>query len=133
MAYITYLPTFEQKTMALITDILQEKCPKCSEGKVFSKKGNILLLQMPKMNANCPVCGHRFEKETGYFFGSMFVSYALTAGEMIIFYLIARFFIDSFVTMIIIIAIGAILLSTFNFRLSRILWIYMLDGKNKSL
>lgn len=116
--------------MSIIADIFQEKCPKCSQGKVFYKKGNPLLFQMPRMNPTCPVCHHKFEKETGYFFGSMYVSYGLTVAEMIAVFIIARLFTESFVTIIIIIAILAVLLSTFNFRLSRMIWIYMLDGKN---
>lgn len=29
------------------------------------------------MHATCPVCGHRFEREPGYFQGAMFVSYGV--------------------------------------------------------
>jgi transposase-like protein len=119
--------------MSLFTDILQEKCPKCSEGKMFYKKGNPLLFQMPRMNERCPVCNHKFEKETGYFFGSMYVSYALTVAEIIGFFIIAQFFIESYVTIMVMIALLAVLLSTFNFRLSRVIWVYMLDGRNRNV
>jgi len=119
--------------MSLVIDILQEKCPKCSKGKMFYKKGNPLLFQMPRMNEACPVCHHKFEKETGYFFGSMYVSYGLTVVEMIAVFIIANLFVDSYLTIVIIIAIMAVLLSTFNFRLSRVIWVYMLDGKNREI
>lgn len=85
------------------------------------------------MHANCPVCGHKFEKETGYFFGAMYVSYALTVAEMFAVFVIAQFFIDGFAPIIALIAVMAVLLSTFNFRMSRMLWIYMLDGKDKDI
>lgn len=117
--------------MDAIKGVITEKCPKCGEGKVFAKKGNPLLFQIPRMNANCPVCGHRFEKEPGYFFGSMFVSYAVTVGEMVLFFLVAWQFTESFVTIVVLIAILAVLLSTFNFRLSRMIWMYLLDGKDR--
>ncbi len=29
------------------------------------------------MHESCPVCGHRFEREPGYFLGAMYVSYAI--------------------------------------------------------
>ncbi len=119
--------------MLTLLNILTEKCPKCNKGKVFSKKGNILLLQMPKMNERCSHCDHKFEKEPGYFFGSMFVSYALIVGEMIVFFLIANQFIESFVTILILMGLIILLGSTFNFRLSRMLWMYLLDGPNKKL
>lgn len=119
--------------MSQLIDILEEKCPKCGEGKVFAKKGNPLLFRMPQMNPKCPCCGHKFEKETGYFFGSMYVSYGLTVAEMIAVFLVAQFFVKSFGGMMTIIALLAVLLSTFNFRLSRMIWIYMLDGKNRTV
>ena len=119
--------------MSVLTDILTEKCPKCGKGQVFAEKGNIFLFRLPKMHANCSNCNHRFEKEPGYFFGSMFVSYVVTVGEMIVFFLIANQFIDSYLTIVVLIGILSILLSTFNFRISRMLWIYLLDGKEKQL
>lgn len=119
--------------MSTLVDIFQEKCPKCGKGQAFYKKGNPLLFQMPRMHKYCPVCHHQFEKETGYFFGSMYVSYALTVAEMIAVFLISQFFTDSYVTIVVIIAIMAVLLSTFNFRLSRMMWIYLLDGKDREI
>lgn len=119
--------------MSQIINILEEKCPKCAEGKVFATKGNIFLLRMPKMNEKCSCCGHKFEKETGYFFGSMYVSYAMAVAEMVGAFLIMQFFVKGFAPMITIIAILAVLLSTFNFRISRMLWIYMFDGPGRTL
>ena len=119
--------------MSQFIDILEEKCPKCGTGKVFAKKGNPLLFQMPKMNERCDCCGHKFEKETGYFFGSMYVSYALTVAEMMAVFLVAHFFIKSYFGMMSLIAALAVLLSTFNFRLSRMIWIYMFDGKGREV
>ena len=119
--------------MSVLFNILREKCPKCEEGKVFSEKGNIFLLRLPKMNATCSHCQHKFEKEPGYFFGSMFVSYAVTVAEMILFFLIANQFIASYLTIVVLIGLLSIIMSTFNFRFSRMIWIYMLDGKDKKI
>mgnify|MGYP006206645825 CR=1 FL=1 len=76
----------------MIKDIVSEKCPVCGEGHVFAKKGNPLLFQMPRMETNCKVCGHKFEREPGYFFGSMFISYAIAVAEMILVFLVTIFF-----------------------------------------
>lgn len=114
--------------MSMIKDIVSEKCPVCGEGHVFEKKGNPLLFKMPKMYNECRVCGHHFEKEPGYFFGAMYVSYALAVAEMFAAVAIAWIFTSDFKTIVAVIALMALLLSTFNFRLSRMLWIYMFDG-----
>lgn len=119
--------------MSVLFNILREKCPKCEEGKVFAEKGNIFLLRLPKMNPTCSHCQHKFEKEPGYFFGSMFVSYAVTVAEMIPFFFIANLFIDSYVTIVVLIGLLSILMSTFNFRFSRMIWMYLLDGKDKNI
>lgn len=117
--------------MSQFKDIITEKCPVCGESHVFTQKGNPFLFKMPKMKKECDVCGHKFEKEPGFFYGAMYVSYALTVAEMISVYIITQFFTDDFATIMGIIAITAFVLSTFNFRLSRMLWMYMFDGKKK--
>ena len=112
--------------MSKIVDILKCKCPNCRKGDVFSEGGNIFLFKMPKMNARCPECDFKFEKETGFFFGAMFVSYALSVAQMIISLVLFWYFVDlSPVRVYIIIASIAILMSTLNFRLSRSIWIYI--------
>ncbi len=49
--------------------ILRQRCPSCRRGRVFA--GAL------SMHERCPECGVRFEREPGYFFGAMYVSYAL--------------------------------------------------------
>ena len=119
--------------LALLKNILNEKCPKCEQGKVFATSGNLLLLRIPKMHENCSTCNHKFEKEPGYFFGSMFVSYALAVGEMIVLFLLLNLFVSSYITIIILIGIASLIVSTFNFRCSRMIWIYIFDGMNRKL
>lgn len=112
--------------MIQIAPILKEKCPKCHKGDVFHISGNIFKFKMPKMNSNCPTCGYKFERETGFFYGAMFVSYSLAAGEMIailvlLWALLGLSPLNVFITVVIV----AFLASTFNFRLSRIIWMYI--------
>lgn len=124
---------YKKRDMSQFIDILTEKCPKCGKGKVFENSGNVFLFKMPKMHDHCPNCGHGFHKETGYFFGAMYVSYAIAVAEMVAVFVIAQFFTESFGVMVGLIALMSILLSTFNYRFSRMLWIYMFDGPERSL
>ncbi|WP_297333890.1 DUF983 domain-containing protein [Flavobacterium sp.] len=117
--------------MSQFKDIMTEKCPVCGEGHVFAKKGNPILFRMPKMEKNCKVCGHKFEIEPGFFYGAMYVSYAVTVAEMVAVFVIAQFFTSDIKIMLGLIAATAFLLSTFNFRLSRMLWMYMFDSRRK--
>lgn len=110
-----------------IKNIFSNNCPNCHKGKVFKDKSFFFSIGFPKMNEYCSHCNNKFEKEPGYFFGSMFVSYAIGVAEAIITYVIAhQFFKENFdLRMIPIIAGVILLLSSFNLRLSRMIWIYM--------
>ena len=93
--------------------------------------GNILLLSIPKMNNRCPECNYKFEREPGFFFGAMFVSYALAVAQMITSLVVFWYFIDlSPLKVFLVFAVIALLLSTINFKWSRSIWIYMFY-KNK--
>ncbi|WP_251795742.1 MULTISPECIES: DUF983 domain-containing protein [unclassified Arenibacter] len=84
------------------------------------------------MYERCNKCNFKFEREPGFFFGAMFVSYALTAAEFITFSIISYFILGmSLTTTFFGVVVLAILLSTINFRLSRIIWMYIFT-KTKS-
>ncbi len=110
-----------------LAQILNNKCPNCNKGKVFRDKSFFFSIGFPKMNEYCAHCNFKFEKEPGFFFGAMFVSYALCVGEGLITYFIAhQFFEETFDLRIIpIISSVIIVLCFFNIRLSRMIWIYM--------
>ena len=60
-----------------LTSILANRCPRCREGKIFKtdkayKKNNVL------MHEHCPVCGQPTEIEVGFYYGTGYVSYALS-------------------------------------------------------
>lgn len=110
--------------MSTIKHILSGKCPKCKEGAIFAKPGNIFLLKEPKMNTCCSSCGYRFEKEPGYFIGSLYISYGLTVLEMLSLFLISYYFLPIY-TILIEILIALILMSLINFRYARIFWIWL--------
>ncbi|OEK09639.1 DUF983 domain-containing protein [Flavivirga aquatica] len=119
--------------MKLIS-IIRGKCPQCEKSNIFESRGNLLLFKIPQMHANCERCHYKFEKEPGFFFGAMFVSYAIAAAQFIPFFLISYFLLGasplfSFLGVIVI----AILSSTMNFRLSRIIWIYLFSKTKKEV
>lgn len=81
---------------------------------------------MPKMNPRCSECNYKFERETGFFFGAMFVSYGLAAAEMIAVFILCWYLMGiGPLQVFFLVAIMAVLCSTFNFRLSRTIWIYI--------
>ena len=55
----------------LLGRALRLRCPFCGTGKLFRS--------WLGMHAACPHCGQRFEREPGFFLGSIYINYGLTA------------------------------------------------------
>lgn len=62
----------------LILSVSRNKCPRCRRGDLYQQKNPYRLGSFMKMNENCPVCGQPTEPETGFYFGTGYVSYALS-------------------------------------------------------
>ena len=58
-----------------IRAILGQRCPRCREGAIFRLplwRGPLTIYE------RCPACGHKYEREPGYFLGAMYFSYILS-------------------------------------------------------
>lgn len=58
--------------------LFQCKCPRCRQGDMFQTQNPYRLKTFMKMNDCCAVCGQPFDLEVGFYYGSSYVSYALT-------------------------------------------------------
>jgi uncharacterized protein (DUF983 family) len=104
--------------------ILNNRCPHCHEGRFFKTDNPFSLRTFDKMNMRCPVCNEGFEFETGFYYGAMYVSYALTVAFGVFEYIIFSFLIglDAY-AFLIIFAVSIVLLMTVFYRTSRLIWI----------
>jgi len=66
------------KRRGYLWGIFNHKCPRCRSGDMFIDKSSYKLKSFMKMNENCPCCGQRMEIEAGFYYGTGYVSYALT-------------------------------------------------------
>jgi uncharacterized protein (DUF983 family) len=106
--------------MGLPASVLHLRCPKCREGRLFSKTLTML--------ERCPVCGHRFERAPGFFVGAMYASYALAVPLCAILFVILQWLFPRW-SMWGVIALVVVCLIPFVpllFRYSRALWIHMM-------
>lgn len=62
---------------SLFSSIINNKCPHCRQGNLFLFPNPYNLKHTMQMPDNCPVCGQKYELQTGFYFGTGFVSYAL--------------------------------------------------------
>lgn len=112
--------------------LLLGKCPKCHKGNMFERPWYILA-KLWKMNESCPNCKLTYAIEPGFFFGAMYMSYGFVIATMLIGgYIIYNFFGDpNALSYIVPITIVNIVTSPFNFRMARILYMYMFSGIKK--
>jgi uncharacterized protein (DUF983 family) len=60
-----------------LTAVLLHKCPRCREGNLFTHKW-YQLSKVTNMPQECAVCKQKMEVEPGFYYGTGYVSYALT-------------------------------------------------------
>lgn len=108
--------------------ILKQKCPTCGMGDIFP--GNSFF-SFEEAHKNCSHCGEKFEKEPGFFIGAMYMSYGLAVAQLFFVFGVAQFFFsDTFDLRILLIQMATLLLlSPLNYRLSRVIWVYLFTKK----
>jgi len=105
------------------------RCPRCREGKLFKNPVSFRFKRTMEMNKTCPLCGQPTEIEVGFYYGTSYVSYALTVAisvsTLVAWYVIIgmstsdnRFFYWLGFN-----AVFLVLLQPWLMRLSRSLWI----------
>lgn len=109
--------------------VVECKCPRCRKGPVFS--GKIYSFKGQVTNEYCSFCKLRFEREPGFFYVAMFISYAMNVAEMIAISVAAYVFgvaltYENLWIYIGIITIGVFLFAPFNYRYSRVMLLHWL-------
>src|SRR5690242_21482502 len=69
--------------LTLLGRALRLRCPLCGQGRLF--RGWLT------MHRQCPHCGVTFEREPGFFLGSIYINYGLTALIVAILYPVLMF------------------------------------------
>lgn len=107
--------------------LLNSKCPRCRRGDVFIN--SMYGLKAQKMNNNCPHCNLKFEREPGYFYVAMFVSYGFNVVQMLLAGLLTYFITGNtenpWLYMGVIFPV-VIILAPFNYRYSRLILLHYL-------
>ena len=114
--------------------IAANKCPHCHEGNFFATSNPYHLEHTMKMNQRCEVCNEDFQREPGYYFGAMYVSYALTVGLGILLYLFMRVYLGLNVTQFFVsFIVSLVVLMPVLYRTARLIWINFFVSYEKPL
>ena len=116
-------------TLSYLAALLQGKCPRCRKGDIFTYPIGDHFFQFNKMNETCPHCEVRLEPEPGFYQGAMYVGYGITILVIILVSLILYLVGRPAALVYTVTVIGTmILLIPFNYRYSRIIYLYLFGG-----
>ena len=120
----------ESDKPALIPSIVKMKCPNCRRGDMYINKSIFPLKTLLKMPEHCPVCGQKMELEVGFYYGTGYVSYALT----LVFFFLAFIFYwfalgisykdNSIFYYLISTSLVTVFLQPWLMRMSRVIYLY---------
>jgi uncharacterized protein (DUF983 family) len=99
-------------------------CPVCHTGKMYKSGNPYVFSETLSMHENCPHCDTKFKIEPSFFYGAMYVSYAVGVAIAVAVFVITYLFIglDRNYTFAVIVA-TLILLLPVILRVSRNIWI----------
>lgn len=114
--------------------ILFNKCPRCHQGDFFVTR-TAFSRHFDDMHQHCPNCGESFMPEPGFYWGSMYVSYAFfTLWTLLTFFIVViglnvdlNYYLAGLVP-------SLILLTPYFFRLARRTWlaIFIRPGREQA-
>ncbi|WP_424493155.1 DUF983 domain-containing protein [Salinimicrobium sp. GXAS 041] len=113
--------------------ILTGSCPVCQEENMYKEANPYKISRIFDMHERCPNCGTKFKMEPSFFFGAMYVSYAVGVAFAVPVFIIAYYFLNSSLLN----SFFAIVAALFIFmpviiRLSRNIWVNFFFSYNKN-
>jgi uncharacterized protein (DUF983 family) len=76
-----------------VNSILTGSCPKCQNENMYVDANPYHLGKVLKMHENCSHCGLKYQIEPSFFYGAMYVSYAVNVALGVAAFIIAHVFI----------------------------------------
>lgn len=117
-----------------IYSIFTGSCPKCHGESMYINNNPYVLKDVLKIKENCTKCGTKYRLEPSFFYGSMYVSYAVGIAFAVAAFVISYFFLGSSLHITFISIIGTLVLfGPIIMRLSRNIWINMFMKYDKNL
>jgi uncharacterized protein (DUF983 family) len=118
-----------KKSPNLVHSAVTMRCPACRQGHLYKVKIPSNFNELADMNEHCEVCGQATQFEPGFYYGAMYVAYALTVAIFVTVWvaytvLVGSVF-DSVWTFITIDFLVTLLMMPVTFRLARSVWAHM--------
>ncbi len=104
--------------------ILTGNCPRCHEESMYENPNPYVLSKIFSMNERCSHCGLKYKIEPSFFYGAMYVSYAVGVAFAVAAFVISFLFIGTTLLTTFISIVGTLIVfMPLIIRLSRNIWI----------
>jgi hypothetical protein len=114
-----------------LLSMLGMKCPNCHTGNMYTNRNIWPLNQLLDMPERCPVCNQKYEIEPGFWYGTGYVSYAISVGLIFIMAILYALTVgfswkDNSIYMFVGVMIAALIVfQPWIMRYSRVLYLYV--------
>ena len=109
--------------------LMQLRCPRCHQGQLFTHSA-LNLTNFAQMPTQCPDCGQAFEPEPGFYFGSMYITFAFNVATVLVVGVLLYYLFgnpDTWVYVVVVTVI-TLVLTPIILRYSRALMLYLFGG-----
>ncbi|MBT8321720.1 MAG: DUF983 domain-containing protein [Eudoraea sp.] len=104
--------------------ILTGRCPKCHQESMYTENNPYRMGSLFKMHERCSHCNTKYKMEPSFFYGAMYVSYAVGIAFAVAAFVIAFLFIGTnLVNTFVAIVATLVVFMPVIIRLSRNIWI----------
>lgn len=104
--------------------IFKFKCPHCHEGAFYVASNPYRLSTAGDLLERCPVCGRKYETEPGFYYGAMYLTYAMAVATFVTVYVaMLVLFPDAPLWLDALLVIGTlVILAPLLYAWSKIMW-----------
>lgn len=114
--------------------IFTGSCPTCHQESMYTRKNPYYLKDTLKINDQCSKCHSKYRLEPSFFYGSMYVSYAVGIAFAVAAFVISYIFLNSSIHTAFFAIIGTLVaFMPIIMRISRNIWINMFIHYDKKL
>jgi len=115
-----------------VYSIFTGTCPVCQEESMYKESNPYKLSRVYKMHERCSSCGTKYKIEPSFFYGAMYVSYAVGIAFSVATFIISHLFLNSsLLTAFFAIVITLVVFMPVIMRLSRNIWINLFFNYKK--
>jgi uncharacterized protein (DUF983 family) len=108
----------------ILYSMIMNKCSRCHQGDVFVSKNPYNFSKMFEVHKTCSHCNLKYEKEPSFFYGALYVSYAISSGWFMIWYALENTVLNwETLNFALFITGFIIVVSPLTLRWSRLIWL----------